>query len=316
MARLSNPSLWDRDWFLDLEGRFQLFCLYIRDHCNCAGVWQPSFKRFEQATGFRINQSEYLAAANKDEKNRVIVLPSGKWWIVGFIEDQCNSGLTLSPSSNFHKGIINSLEANEVPYLSYGYKLRVSDPSRLVAKVLEKEEEKEEGSFNVLPLEEGMQGEKKKIRTWKTSFWFYLSCLIKASRELITKIKTDEKYRSKLQKAHPGIDLIASIEKAMSHYWGQKTGWNYAKKNRKGDDLNYILTLINAIDINKVWLPKESYGQGQPTGKNGLSQNSGRNSQARLGYSADGKALGAVARAGEFEEGVITLDGVTDHLKT
>jgi uncharacterized phage protein (TIGR02220 family) len=44
-----------------------------------------------------------------------------------------------------------------------------------------------------------------------------------------------------------------------------------------------------------------------------LSSNSGKNNQGKPGYDASGNALGAVAKPGEYEEGIITLDGVPDH---
>jgi len=39
----------------------------------------------------------------------------------------------------------------------------------------------------------------------------------------------------------------------------------------------------------------------------------GRKNIGKPGYDADGNALGAVAKPGEFDEGVITLEGVRDH---
>jgi hypothetical protein len=117
--RFSDRELWDRDWFLSLEGKHQLFCLYLRDHCDHAGIWQPSFKRFEQSSGFRIKPEEYLEAVNCDCV-RIIVLENGRWWITGFIADQYKT-YQLNESNNAHKGIINSLRINLVPFESMGY---------------------------------------------------------------------------------------------------------------------------------------------------------------------------------------------------
>jgi hypothetical protein len=120
--RFSDSELWNRDWFLNLEGRHQLFCLYLRDQCDHAGVWNPSFKRFEQSTGFRINPSDYISACNKDGAIRIIILENGKWWITGFIEDQYKTK-ELTPSNYAYRGVINSLDFNQVPYESIGYKV-------------------------------------------------------------------------------------------------------------------------------------------------------------------------------------------------
>lgn len=125
--RFSHSELWDRDWFLSLEGKFQLFVLYLRDHCNHAGIWQPSFKRFEQVSGFRIFSEEFLLAVNSGAE-RIRVLKNKKWWITGYIEDQYK-GMVLKESNNAHRGVIASLRANEVDYLSIGYKLAPGDES-------------------------------------------------------------------------------------------------------------------------------------------------------------------------------------------
>jgi hypothetical protein len=127
--RLSDSDMWNRDWFLNLKnGKYQLFCLYLRDHCDHAGVWNPAFKRFEQSTGFRINPNDYLSMINND-RIRVHVLENGKWWLTGFIEDQYKNGMVLNMNFNPMKGVFNSLRANKVPYESYGYKLRDSESS-------------------------------------------------------------------------------------------------------------------------------------------------------------------------------------------
>lgn len=125
--RFSDSDLWNRDWFLNLEGRHQLFCLYLRDICDHAGVWNPAFKRFEQSTGFRVNPEEYLKACNSPESVRIIVLANGRWWITGFIEDQYKTK-TMNESNAAHRGIINSLRFNNVPYLSCGYEIAPIKP--------------------------------------------------------------------------------------------------------------------------------------------------------------------------------------------
>jgi hypothetical protein len=129
--RFSDANLWNRDWFLELDGKMQLFALYLRDQCDHAGVWQPAFKRFESISGFRINPQEYLAAVNSD-KVRIVVLGNGKWWITRFIEDQYR-GLVLNLSNPVMRGVVVSLESNNIPYESMGYKI---DPTKTPPKTL------------------------------------------------------------------------------------------------------------------------------------------------------------------------------------
>jgi len=128
--RDSDPELWNRDWFMSLTGQQQLFVFYLHDHCDCAGIWQPAFKRFETVSGFRINQQDFIAAVNSDGHIRLVVLQSPTrgtlWWLTGFIEDQCRTRF-INSVDNYHKGIIKQLENNQVPYKSYGYEY---DPLR------------------------------------------------------------------------------------------------------------------------------------------------------------------------------------------
>lgn len=162
--RLSHSTIWDRDWFLSIEGKYQLFCLYLRDHCDHAGVWQPSFKRFEQTTGFRIDPKEYLSAVNTDN-TRIAVLDNGKWWIVGFIEDQYKTNI-LNPVNNAIKGVINSLDFNSVPYLSSGYKVA---PSRGLVGAKEKDKEKDNSSSlkEEESIRRGIEYSESFIEFWK-----------------------------------------------------------------------------------------------------------------------------------------------------
>lgn len=124
--RLVNATIWQRDWFLNLDGKHQLFVHYLRDHCDHAGVWQPSFKLFEKISGMRIFKDEFLSNVNQDSI-RVHILENGKWWLTGFIEDQYKT-LSLNSFNSAHRGVISQLENNQVPYESYGYKVAPSKP--------------------------------------------------------------------------------------------------------------------------------------------------------------------------------------------
>jgi len=133
-TRLSNSSLWQQDWFLSIDGKYQLFVLYLRDHCDHAGIWQPSFKIFEITSGFRINKEDFLKSVN-NEKTRILVLDNGKWWLTGFCEDQYK-GRVLYNTVNPHKGAIRQLENNHVPYKSYGYEITLRKGSNTLRKGL------------------------------------------------------------------------------------------------------------------------------------------------------------------------------------
>jgi hypothetical protein len=82
---------------------------------------------FERLSGFRVGLADFLIACNADRPEghkRIEVLPNGKWWLTGFIEDQY--GRDLNRGGNSFKGVEKSLVANKCPYKSYGYNLGVT----------------------------------------------------------------------------------------------------------------------------------------------------------------------------------------------
>ena len=91
------------------------------------------------------------------------------------------------------------------------------------------------------------------VKDWRNDFETYRQDCLKVYQELII----DTKFISDQQKFHPGVDISLSLEKAVTNFWATEAGWRYKKKKRS-KDLNWRTTLINAIDINKVY--KQQYG--------------------------------------------------------
>jgi hypothetical protein len=95
-----------------------------------------------------------------------------------------------------------------------------------------------------------------KESNWRGSFEVYLTELNKVYQELLN----DAEWIKKQEKYHPGVDIKLSLEKAVENFWGQESGWQY-KKRKKSKDLNWKATLTKAIDLNKVWLPRNQQQQ-------------------------------------------------------
>ena len=47
-----------------------------------------------------------------------------------------------------------------------------------------------------------------------------------------------------------------SLEKSINNFWGTEAGWKHKKKSR-AKEIDMISTLINNLDKNKVYKPKE-----------------------------------------------------------
>ena len=91
-------------------------------------------------------------------------------------------------------------------------------------------------------------GNKDIITNWKSSFEIYLQEMNKVYDEMINDIA----FIQEQEKFNPGVDILLSLEKAKNNFWGTETGWKHKKKSR-GKDINWKLTFINAISLNKVY---------------------------------------------------------------
>lgn len=109
--RLTDTDIWDEDWFVELPSKYKLFWNYLKDKCDNAGFWRPNKILAQRIIGEPINTQEFLDFVNIDKK-RIIILPSGKWFIRDFFIFQY--GDVFHPDSLVHKGVLKTLVQNGV----------------------------------------------------------------------------------------------------------------------------------------------------------------------------------------------------------
>ena len=61
-----------------------------------------------------------------------------------------------------------------------------------------------------------------------------------------------------LEKHYPGVNIKLSLEKACTNFWATDAGWKHKKKSR-AKEIDMRMTLINAIDKNKVYYGKNEH---------------------------------------------------------
>jgi hypothetical protein len=89
--------------------------------------------------------------------------------------------------------------------------------------------------------------------TWRENFEIYKSEMETAYNELIA----DDEFIETQDRLHGNIiDIRLSLEKAKTNFWGTEAGWRHKKKS-KSKEIDWKLTFVNAIDINKVYKPKD-----------------------------------------------------------
>lgn len=96
------------------------------------------------------------------------------------------------------------------------------------------------------------KGVGEKGKTWRNDYETYLNLV----RTAYQSICSDKDLLDKQQKYYPNVDIKLSIEKACANYWATEAGWK-KKKSSRSKDIDMRMTLINAININKVYNAKE-----------------------------------------------------------
>ena len=91
-----------------------------------------------------------------------------------------------------------------------------------------------------------------KIKTWRDDFILYKNLVDIAFDEIIN----DTEEISRQEKYYPNVDIRLSLEKSINNFWGTEAGWKHKKKSR-AKEIDMISTLINNLDKNKVYKPKE-----------------------------------------------------------
>ena len=90
------------------------------------------------------------------------------------------------------------------------------------------------------------------ILSWRSDFKIYLSECKDAYRTFVN----NERLMAEQARLNPGINVPLSIEKGFTNFWGTEAGWKHKKKS-KSTDINWKLTIINSISMNKVYFTKQ-----------------------------------------------------------
>lgn len=103
--RFTETNMWDEDWFLDLSNEGKLFWIFITLKCNHAGIWRKNIRMFTSICG-QIDLNETTKEINKG-KERIIVLPSGNYFLPGFFHFQY--GENFNENNRLHESISKEL---------------------------------------------------------------------------------------------------------------------------------------------------------------------------------------------------------------
>lgn len=176
--RFTDTEKWNEDWFLDLPTNHKLFWIYICDNCNHAGIFKPNKRMFELLIGEKINSDNFIKDLNSD-KDRIIVLPNGRWYLTGFIKFQY--GENLNPNNRVHNSILNLLETNGITFSNVvdgTNKPKLGETTKATPKTLEETQDyfvskgsnkKEAEKFYNFYGSKGWKVGKSPMKNWKMS---------------------------------------------------------------------------------------------------------------------------------------------------
>lgn len=119
--RFTDTEIWQKEWFFGLSLKHKLLVKFLFDNCDCAGIYQPNFALLSVYIGETVTEKDF------DGLKQVKKLTNGNYLIEDFLKFQY--GITdydsLNPKLSVHKGIIKSLEKNQLLNNSL---IRVSQP--------------------------------------------------------------------------------------------------------------------------------------------------------------------------------------------
>jgi len=220
--RSVNTKFWDDTFIVDLDPKEKLLFLYLITNSltNLLGIYEISIRKISFDTGLtpEMVQKGLERFERKSVEREFDELPNR---LKDNILGNGSEGLP-----NDYRMIRKGLET-------------ISDLNRIKSNIIEDE-------FNI-------SDDSENSKKWKDNFEVYKDEL----KEKYEGIISDSDFIKDQEKYHPGVDIKLSIEKAYKNFWATEAGWKN-KKNKKSKDINWKLTFINAIDLNKVYKPKNN----------------------------------------------------------
>ena len=139
VKRFCDTEIWNKEWFLKLPLLQRSLFLYIKDNCDCAGVYEPNYMMLSFIMGQPINEDDILKI---NETKKQIELINGKFFITDFCKFQYGE---LKPSCKPHIKVIETLKKHGLfERVSKGYRKGIHTLTEGYTKGMDTLEEKEE----------------------------------------------------------------------------------------------------------------------------------------------------------------------------
>ena len=105
--RFTESDLWKKEWFTELSPEEKCAYFYIKDNCDCVGVWDVHKNLADFLIKDKINWDDFLHKCN----GNIEVLKNGKWFLVDFCSFQYGE---LTESCPPHRKYISVLKKHNL----------------------------------------------------------------------------------------------------------------------------------------------------------------------------------------------------------
>ena len=108
--RFTDTEIWNKEWYLALSLKHKMLVKFLFDNCDCAGIYEPNFILLSFYIGEKITTEDF------NKLKQVKKLDNGNYLIEDFLNFQygVKSYEALNPKFSVHKGILKSLEKNQL----------------------------------------------------------------------------------------------------------------------------------------------------------------------------------------------------------
>lgn len=243
--RTVNTKFWNDTFIEELSPSEKLLFLYLltNPQTNLIGIYEISIKRIAYDTGLNADMvrkglERFETLKKAFYVDSYIVLPN-------FLKNQnLNSNMKIAVLRQF-KELPNSLKESILGNHSESLRNH-SESFEIILESLDKYEIEIESETEI-------EIEPETGPSWRIDYECYKTDLRKAYLELTE----DKNFIAEQERFYPGVDIKLSIEKACVNFWSKEAGWKH-KKKQKSKTIDWKQTFINAIDLNKVYKPRNA----------------------------------------------------------
>ena len=211
--RFTDTEIWNKEWYLALSLKHKMLVKFLFDNCDCAGIYEPNFILLSFYIGEKITAEDF------NQLKQIKKLNNGNYLIEDFLVFQygVKSYDALNPKFSVHKGILKSLEKNQL----------LSNSCLTLAQGLQdmdKDKDKDNTSNKQIDTSSKLYGEYLNVYLEEKQYKSLLALCL--SEKLLNELINSFSCNIEVGKERP---YTADLPNA--HFERLKSYYNYRKKN-------------------------------------------------------------------------------------